>query len=127
MAAPSEPLTGDALLTAITDAMVALHERYHQRPPATAKTRLMGEDLLACVLGGVYTDVEQTLIEIERGCVVQDNRSAFQNAMQHKFIAEVQRLSGRRVLDFISSHHVGPDLEIELFFLADTNERPTPR
>ena len=39
--------------------------------------------------------------------------------MQHRFIAEVQRLSGRRVLDFISSHHVGPDLEIELFFLAD--------
>ena len=127
MAAPNEPLTGDALLTAITDAMVALHERYHHRPPATAKTRLMGEDLLACVLGGVYTDVEQTLIEIERGSVVQDNRSAFQNAMQHKFIAEVQRLSGRRVLDFISSHHVGPDLEIELFFLADTNARPSPR
>ena len=47
---------------------------------------------------------------------MQDNRSAFQNAMQHKFVAEVQRLSGRRVLNFISSHHVGPDLEIELFF-----------
>ena len=122
MAAPNEPLTGDALLTAVTDAMVALHERYHHRPPATAKTRLMGDDLLACVLGGVYTDVEQTLIELERGMIVQDNRSAFQNAMQHRFIAEIQRLSGRRVLDFISSHHVGPDLEIELFFLADATD-----
>jgi hypothetical protein len=34
-----------------------------------------------CVLGGVYTDVEQTLIELERGTIVQDNRGAFQNAM----------------------------------------------
>ena len=119
MATPEQPLAGDALLAAVTEAMVSLHERYYQRKPVTAKARWMGEDLLACVLGGVYTDVEKTLIEIARGAVVQDNRSAFQDAMQHKFIAEVQRLSGRRVTSFVSGHHVGPDLEIELFFLAD--------
>jgi len=38
--------------------------------------------------------------------------------MQHKFIAEVQRLSGRDVVAFISNSHVGPDLEIEIFMLA---------
>ena len=97
--------------------MVALHERYYHRAPATAKTQLLGDDLLACVLGGVYTDVEKTMIELERTTIVQETRSAFQNAMQHRFIAEVERLSGRRVLAFISNHHVGPDLEIELFFL----------
>ena len=37
--------------------------------------------------------------------------------MQHKFIAAVERLSGRDVLAFISNHHVGPDMEIELFML----------
>ncbi len=37
--------------------------------------------------------------------------------MQHKFIAAVERLSGRDVLAFISNHHVGPDVEIELFML----------
>jgi len=118
MAAPEQPLADDALLAAVTEAMVSLHQRYYQRKPVTAKAQWMGEDLLACVLGGVYTDVEKTLIEIARGSVVQDNRSAFQDAMQHKFIAEVQRLSGRRVTSFVSSHHVGPDLEIELFFLS---------
>jgi hypothetical protein len=50
---------------------------------------------------------------------VTDNRSAFQGAMEHRFVAEVQRLSGRLVVKFISTHHVGPDLEVELFFLAD--------
>jgi hypothetical protein len=39
MPAPNAPLTGDALLGAVTDAMVALHERYHHRAPVTAKTR----------------------------------------------------------------------------------------
>ncbi len=122
MPAPEAPLTGDALLCAVTDAMVGPHEQYHHREPVTAKTLLLGEDLLACVLGGVYTDVEKTMIEIQRATIVQQTRNAFQNAMQNKFIGVVERLSGRRVLAFVSNHHVGPDIEIELFILAP---RPT--
>jgi uncharacterized protein YbcI len=117
MPAPDGPLTGDALLTGVTDAMIALHEHYHHRVPVTAKTLLLSDDLLACVMGGVYTDVEKTMIELQRGTTVQETRSAFQSAMQHKFIAAVERLSGRDVLAFISNQHVGPDMEIELFML----------
>lgn len=117
MPAPQGPLSGEALLAAVTEAMVGFHKRYHHREPVTAKTLLLGDDLLACVLGGVYTDVEKTMIEIQRGTIVQETRNAFQDAMQDKFIAAVETLSGRRVLAFISNHHVGPDIEIELFFL----------
>jgi uncharacterized protein YbcI len=117
MPAPTVPLTGDDLLAAVTDAMVALHQRYHHRAPATAKTLMLGDDLLACVLGGVYTDVEKTMIELQHSRIVQETRGTFQTAMQGKFIAEVQRLSGRDVLTFVSDHHVGPDIEIELFML----------
>ena len=117
MPAHDAPLTGEALLAAVTDAMVALHERYHHRAPVTAKTLLLGSDLLACVLGGVYTDVEKTMIELQRATIVQQTRSAFQTAMQHKFIAAVELLSGRDVLAFISNQHVGPDIEIEVFML----------
>jgi uncharacterized protein YbcI len=117
MPATCTPLTGDALLAGVTAAMIRLHEHYHHRQPVTAKTTLLGGDLLVCVLGGVYTDVEKTMIELERSTMVQETRSAFQNAMQHKFIAAVEHLSGRGVLAFISNHHVGPDVEIELFLL----------
>jgi uncharacterized protein YbcI len=117
MPAPDSALSGDALLAAVTDAMVALHNRYYHRVPVTAKSLLLGDDLLACVLGGVYTDVEKTMIELQRTTIVQETRSAFQNAMQQKFISVVERLSGRDVLAFISNHHVGPDMEIELFLL----------
>ena len=37
--------------------------------------------------------------------------------MKDKFIAEVERLSGRHVNTFISDSSVGPDLQIELFIL----------
>jgi uncharacterized protein YbcI len=122
MSASPPPLSGNKLLSAVTEAMVSLHERYYHRAPVSAKTRMLGDDLLACVLGGVYTDVEKTMIELERAPNVVDTRSAFQNAMQHKFIDVVQTLSGRTVTAFISDSHVGPDLEIELFMLA-----PSPR
>ena len=118
MPANDAPLTGDELLAAVTKAMVAFHERYHHRKPVTAKTLLLGGEMLVCVLGGVYTDVEKTMIELQRAPVVHETRSAFQNAMQHRFIAAIERLSGREVLTFISDHHVGPDIEIELFMLT---------
>ena len=113
------PLEGDALLDAVTEAMSALHQRYYHRAPGTTTSRMMGPDLLACVLGGVYTDVEQTLIEIERGPAVENNRNAFQIAMQDRFIGAVERLSGRQVIHFVSTHNIGPDLEVELFFFDD--------
>lgn len=126
MPGPDRPLRGDALLDAVTSAMVALHRRYYHRAPVTAKTLLLSDDLLACVMGGIYTDVEKTLIEIQRSPIVQETRSAFQTAMQQSFISEVEQLSGRDVLAFISNTHVGPDMEIELFVLGPEAATETP-
>ena len=124
MTASNGPLEGDALLLAVTDSMVALHQRYHHREPVTAKTQLMGGDLLVCVMGGVYTEVEKTMIELQRHTIVAETRNAFQLAMQEKFIGAVERLSGRRVIAFMSDSNVGPDLEIELFVLEPDGHEP---
>ena len=124
MAAPTDPLTGDALLQAVNDAMFALHQRYYHRAPVSARTQLLAGEILACVMGGVYTDVEKTMIELEQNSSVKATRSAFQHAMKDKFIADVERLSGRRVYAFISDSHVGPDLQIELFILEPAEQSP---
>ena len=118
MMAAAPPLSGDEMLEGVTDAMVALHERYHHRTPVTARTLLLGDDLLICVLGGVYTDVEKTMIELQRSTIVQETRSAFQTVMERRFIDQVERITGREVLAFISNHHVGPDIEVEVFMLT---------
>ena len=120
VAVPATPLAGDELRAAVTDAMVALHEHYHHRKPVTAKTTMLGGDLIACVLGGVYTDVEKTMIEIQQKTIVQETRNACQNAMQNKFVNAIEDLSDRKVLAFISNHHAGPDIELEIFFLTPT-------
>ena len=124
MTAANGPLEGDALLQAVTEALVELHQRYHHREPVTAKTQLMGGDLLVCVMGGVYTEVEKTMIELQRHTIVAETRNAFQLAMQEKFITAVEQLSGRRVLAFMSDSNVGPDLEIELFVLEPDGHDP---
>lgn len=113
----NEASVGNAELDAVTEAMVALHEHYHGRKPATASTQMLGDDLLACLLGEIYTDVEKTMIEMQRKAMVHETRSAFQKAMERRFIGEVERATRRKVARFISTHHVGPDLELELFVL----------
>jgi uncharacterized protein YbcI len=107
---------GDDVLEAVNDAMVALHERHHGRRPATSRTQ-MSEDMLVCRLGGVYTEVEKTLIELEQAATVQETRSVFQHAVERRFITAVEGLTHRRVRRFVPVHHVGPDLEFDLFFL----------
>lgn len=111
-------LSGDELLGALSGAMVGFHERHHGRKPATARSMMMGDDVLACVLEGVYTEVEKTMIELGRQATVRETRGVFQEAIRERFISEVQRLSGRQVLAFIPSHHVGPDLEVLLYVLG---------
>jgi uncharacterized protein YbcI len=123
MLADRRPLSGDELLFAVTEATVVFRQRYDHRTPPSAKTRMLGDDLVAYVLGGVYTDVEKTMIELERAADVKDTRSASQNAVPHKFTDAVERLSGREVTAFISDSHVGPDVEIELFMLAPPTSR----
>jgi uncharacterized protein YbcI len=122
MADLADGLPEREMLQAVTDAMVVLHERYHGRRPGTARSQMMGDDMLACMLGSVYTDVEKTLIELQRKALVHETRSAFQQAMEQRFIQSVERITGRRVARFISTHHVGPDLELELFLFEPAKQ-----
>jgi len=112
------PNVSDATLEAVTEAMAGIHERYYGRKPGSAHTQVMSDDMLACLFGGVYTDVEKTLIELQRQPLVHESRTAFQQAMEHRFTSEVERITGREVDKFISGHHVGPDLGLLLFMLA---------
>jgi hypothetical protein len=94
------------------------------RPPSGGSVDdvVRGEDKTSQIMSGsccdVYTDVEKTMIGLQRQALVRETRSAFQQAMERRFIGAVERLTGRRVVRFISAHHVGQtDLELELFML----------
>jgi uncharacterized protein YbcI len=125
MSAPNTVLVGDELLVAVSDELVGFHQRYYHRRPVTGRSRLLSQQLLACVLGSVESEVDQAFIELEATTVLQEARSSFQEAMQHELIAAVTRLSGRDVQAFISNSHVGSDIEVELFML-NTPPRVAP-
>jgi uncharacterized protein YbcI len=122
MASPDHRLTGAPLLDAVTGELSDAHQRYYGRLPAAARSRLIDDEVLACVMGGVYSEVEKTLIELQSRPLVDEIRGEFQHAMQHQLVAIVERLSGRSVETFISCHHVGPDLEVEIFVLGGNEE-----
>lgn len=101
------------LLDAVTEAVVALRLRYHGQMPGAARTLLLHDDVVACVLEGTHADVEMP------------TRREFQAGTRQTFITAVQRLAGRPVTGFISDYHVGPDIAVELFLLDAASRRPS--
>lgn len=52
-----------------------------------------------------------------RGDAVNNMRSLFQQTMEADFTAAIERLTGRKVVAFISGNHLEPDVAAELFVL----------
>ena len=113
------------LLDAISTELAALHLRYHGREPRSTSTNLIDDELVVCVFSGIYTTVEKTMIEIGREATVHQTRSEFQQAMSRRFVAVVERLSGRVVGGFSSMTNVGPDLEVNVFLLEPAGPEPS--
>ena len=101
---------------AISNAIVGIHRQYFGRGASRART-VMGADYVICFLEDIYTPVERTLIEAGRFPAVQETRTAFQDTMRDRFVAEVEQVVGRKVIGFLSQVHVDPDLAVETFIL----------
>lgn len=109
-----------AILTEISDGMVALLKEYYGVGPTQAKTYYQ-DDLVVCVLRGGFTRVEQTLLDGERGRAVIEQRMAFQEVMRQRFEAVIQHATGRSVIGFMSGNQQEPDMICEVFVLSPTS------
>jgi uncharacterized protein YbcI len=104
------------MTAAISNSMVSLLHRYTGRGPTRARTTI-GEDVVVCVMGAALTKGEQSLVQDGKADVVLHGRRAFQGTIQGEAISAVQKLSGRRVVAFMSTNHIDPDLAVEVFIL----------
>jgi uncharacterized protein YbcI len=109
-----------AVLSEISDGMVALLKAYYGVGPTQTKT-YYHDDLVVCVLRGGFTRVEQTLLDGNRGRAVIDQRMAFQEVMRQRFEAVIQAATGRPVIGFMSGNQQEPDMICEVFVLAPTD------
>jgi uncharacterized protein YbcI len=105
-----------ALTAAISNSMVGLLHHYTGRGPTRARTTI-DENIVVCVMGATLTKGEQSLVADGKHEVVLHSRRAFQDTMQADAIIAVQELTGRRVVAFMSTNHIDPDLAVEVFIL----------
>jgi uncharacterized protein YbcI len=113
----TEPfLAGGRLLAEITNRIVAFTREHYGRGPIKAKTYVL-DNLIVCVLSNGFTPVEQTMMEGGEPDRVLEMRRDFQRMMKTRYSEMIERLTGRRVLAFLSQAHVEPDLTIEMFLM----------
>jgi uncharacterized protein YbcI len=104
------------LSAAISKAILGIHREHYGRGASRART-VMGADYIICFLEDIYMPVERTLIDAGKFKAVEATRHAFQETMRENFVGEVERLSGRKVIGFLSQVHADPDVAVETFML----------
>jgi uncharacterized protein YbcI len=120
--------TGGRLLAAISNAVIRVLADYTGRGPTRARTIVSG-DWVFVTLQDALTKGERKLVEIGRGDAVLDTRKMFQNAMRDDLAREIELLTGRKVIAFMSDNHLDPDVGLEALMLepepgAGREERP---
>lgn len=111
-----EHLRGGELNAAVTRAIVGIQTESLGRGPNHAST-FHHEHVIVTLLHNVLTQAERTLAERQHGDAVQTMRALYQQTMEPAFRDAVERLSGRKVIAFVSGNHVEPDIAAEIFIL----------
>ena len=109
-------LKGGELNAAITSALVGIQTEYLGRGPRSASTFHHGH-VLVTLMHDVLTTAEKTLTRNSQTDAVDHIRHLFQETMEADFREAVERLTGRKVLAFISGNHIDPDIAAEVFIL----------
>jgi uncharacterized protein YbcI len=112
------------LAAAISNTVVRALARTTGRGPTKAKTTL-GENGVFVVLQDSLTVGEQTLTDAGQGQAVLDLRRRWQAVMKADVSREIEELTGRKVIGFMSDNHIDPDLAVEVFVLEPLAE-PAP-
>ena len=106
-------------LAAVTNGIVKLFRDYYGRGPTKAKSYILDDRILVCVLEETMTRVEKTLVDHGNGDKVREVRLTFQEAMAHEFKQTVRDNMHREVVAYHSQLTLDPDLGFELFVLGD--------
>jgi uncharacterized protein YbcI len=104
------------LTSRISNAVVQALARTTGRGPTKAKTTL-GTNGVFVVLEDTLTRGEQTLAAAGEGEAVLELRRRWQSVMEAEVSREIEVLTGRKVIGFMSDNHIDPDLAVEVFVL----------
>ena len=106
-------------LQAISNGLVHLMSESYGRGPTKAKTYILDDSYVCCIMHEIFTTAEQTLIDAGENDLVRRTRIAFQTALADKFKGVVEEALGRRVLTYQSQIVFDPPGCFEFFILED--------
>jgi uncharacterized protein YbcI len=112
---------GGTYSAAISNMVVGVLREYTGRGPTKARTYI-SDNLVTCVLGDSLTKGEQVLVAAGQDRQVLDLRHTFQETMRDDLVGGVETITERKVIAFVSSNHIDPDLAVETFVLEPTPE-----
>jgi uncharacterized protein YbcI len=113
----AQPRHPDGSLTAdLSRHVVQLFSEYTGRGPTKARTTIR-DNLVVCVTQDCMTKAERRLVAEGEADLVDTIRRRFQTAMRADLVAEVERLTGRTVVSFLSDHDARQDFAAEIFIL----------
>jgi uncharacterized protein YbcI len=116
MSAAITPQADPELTNAISATMVELYAIFYEHDRTTATTYI-NDNIVVCVLENILTESEDTLIAQGASGEVIDGRVAFQTDSEDDFTAEIERLTHRQVVAYMSANQTTPGVACELFFL----------
>ena len=105
----------------ISNRVVQLMRDFIGRGPTRARTTISG-DLVVVVLQDTLLKAERTLVAEGREEMVIDMRRTYQTTLRDEFVGFVEDTLGRKVVAFMSDHHIDPDIAVEVFVLANGDE-----
>lgn len=113
---PVEQEPVSSLYTAISNMIVRLLRENTGRGPTKARTTIR-DNVVVVMLDQTLTKGEQNLVRKGRLEKVIEIRHEFQEAMRDECSAEMEQLTGRKVIAFMSANHIEPDIGAEIFVL----------
>jgi uncharacterized protein YbcI len=110
-------LGGGQLLAAISTSIVAILREHYGRGPMKAKTYALDDIIVVVMRGSGFTALEQTIVDAGEPERVVAMREDFQAVMAGRYEQTIEKLTGAKVVAFLSQAHVDPDITMEIFFV----------
>lgn len=117
---PADGRVGHGRVNAeLAQLVVGVTREYTGRGPTKARATVDG-NLVVVLMADTLTKGERSLARDGKGDLVLQVRHDFQRTMREDLTEGVERLTGRRVIAFMSDNHIDPDMACEVFVLEPT-------
>jgi uncharacterized protein YbcI len=105
------------VLQDVSNAVVQVYKEQFGRGPTKARTVWAGPDALLCLLSDTLTASESRLVRMGQQQRMREARMFLQHGAEEDFRAEIEAITGRKVIAFMSGMDAEKDISGEVFVL----------